>query len=280
MPEHEKFVFTCWDIDFKDNLLAIPCRWINFQEEECPSTGKHHYQGYMEFKTKLSYKFIHKNYLTTKKRCFLEAKSPKSTREQARDYCNKENTKIGKTFTKGIWVNGQGSRTDLLEVQKDIDNGMNKYDLSRKHFKTWVKFHKAFDKYSNLLPNAEKPRDFKTEVIVIVGTPGVGKSRSVWDECGNVHTMNKENNFWSSYNGEENVLWDDFDGSWIKRTTFLQLTDRYPTKIRQIGGWANWRPKKIYITSNDRPEDWYHKHKEAVLRRITTIKTVSTHNGN
>lgn len=83
--------------------------------------------------------------------------------------------------------------------------------------------------------------------------------------------MHYSNNFWSSYVGQEEVLIDDFDSSMISRQTFLKLTDRYPYKLRVLQAFAEWVPKKIYITSNYDPKYWYGGD-PAVMRRLTSVQ--------
>lgn len=58
----------------------------------------------------------------------------------------------------------------------------------------------------------------------------------------------------------------------MPRDEFLLITDRYPHKINVKGGWRNWKPRKIYITTNYNGwpggGNWF-KDEAAVWRRIT-----------
>lgn len=264
-------VVNNWN-ESKDILLGTKCRYIIFQLEQCPDTKSIHVQGYIEFKERIGVKNI--KLLPLFAHAHLESR--KGSREQARDYCKKEDTRFSDEFYEaGTWVT-PGTRTDLIEVKKVIDNfeNYNEKYIADNYFKYWLLYSKYFRRYAFLNPRADIPRSWATEVIVYYGQPGSGKTRQVFEDSPNIHVMERDNNFWSSYNGEPEVLWDDFDGSWIKRTMFLKLADRYPCKIRQIGGYANWNPKKIYITSNDKPEDWYTRHTQAILRRITICKEI------
>lgn len=65
-------------------------RWINYQEEICPTTGKHHFQGYAEFYRKVTAKTARKILGVS----YVEKRF--GTREEARDYCiGNQNKKPG-----------------------------------------------------------------------------------------------------------------------------------------------------------------------------------------
>lgn len=153
-------------------------------------------------------------------------------------------------------------------VKRALDNGATLGDISQNHFGLYVRYHKSFKRYKQ---DNIKRRTWKTEVFVLYGSSGTGKSRFYWDRYPNGCALEYRNNFWSDYNGEEAVLMDDFNPNMISRELFLKLTDRYPMKIRQIGGWSEWSPKVIYITTNHDPEYWYGNHEDCVHRRITEI---------
>lgn len=97
----------------------------------------------------------------------------------------------------------------------------------------------------------QKPRDFKTDVHVICGIPGSGKSRycqevggdSYWKPCGK---------WWDGYIGQETVVLDDFCG-WLPISDLLRLMDRYPFRVETV----EFVSKKIYITSNKSSKEWY-----------------------
>ena len=120
-----------------------------------------------------------------------------------------------------------------------------------------------------------EPRDRNEPmyVEVIIGTPGSGKTRSVYDKEPEVYTVpiQQSNSVWfDGYQGQEAVLFDDFYGG-IKYSNMLQLLDRYPIQVPIKGGYVNWRPKRIYITSNKDIETWYGSDIPALKRRINQI---------
>lgn len=77
------------------------------------------------------------------------------------------------------------------------------------------------------------------------------------------------------------ILWrvyrnfDDFGGSEFKLTYLLKLMDRYPMRVPVKGSFVNWVPKKIYITSNYSPKEWFpnakDEHVKALFRRFKKV---------
>lgn len=75
--------------------------------------------------------------------------------------------------------------------------------------------------------------------------------------------------WWDGYDGHEDVIIDDFYG-WLKWSFLLNLLDRYPLMLPNKGGYCECKIKRIIITSNKSPEEWYpsKEDKTPLLRRI------------
>lgn len=117
------------------------------------------------------------------------------------------------------------------------------------------------------------PRD--VEVYVYWGETGAGKSRRAWDEAGfDAYPKDPATKFWDGYQGQENVVIDEFTGlNQISITNMLRWLDRYPVSIETKGSGAVLRASKFWITSNIDPRDWYPEanpeQKKALRRRFT-----------
>lgn len=91
--------------------------------------------------------------------------------------------------------------------------------------------------------------------------------------------------FWSpgdfqwfdGYLNQPIVIVDDFRGEY-PLPLLLKLLDRYPMQVPIKGGFVNWCPKKVYITSNIRPDIWYQDSDSAsvaaLLRRFERVDHV------
>jgi len=64
--------------------------------------------------------------------------------------------------------------------------------------------------------------------------------------------------WWDLYSGEPDVIMDDFYGTDdFAYSEFLKLTDRYDYLAQVKGGMTRVNPRRIFITSNKHPRDWY-----------------------
>lgn len=245
--------------------LSSDTQYMCYGKEHFQTEGATpHYQGYLELSKPQRFSWLKKRL----SRAHLELRQ--GSRTQARDYCFKE---CDNPVQYGEWIpDRRGQRNDLISIRKQIEEGSSEIDIAQEHFGSWCRYRNSFNAYKDLL--RMKKRKWETEVIVLWGPPGSGKTRRVYEEASDVHDMHFSNGFWSPYNGEETVLIDDFDDTMLSRNTFLKLTDRYPFKLRILHGWREWLPKTIYITSNFHPHTWY-AGDEAVRRRIKKIVRVT-----
>lgn len=247
-----------------DNIRGL-VRYCVISLEHANQEGKTpHWQGYIELTKPQRLSYFKK--LRPFSRAHFE--SAKGTGKQNRAYITKE---VEPWLEEGEPGGKQGRRTDLEECKLLVESGASELEVAQAHFGTWMRYNRSLKAYKQLIVPR---RMWKTEVIVRWGPAGSGKSRWVWENVPDVCDMWHRNNFWSPYNNQENVLWDDFDPSVVSRQEFLTLTDRYPTKIRQMNGWAEWVPKVIYITSNTNPALWYGGD-NAVKRRLTNVTEIS-----
>jgi hypothetical protein len=82
--------------------------------------------------------------------------------------------------------------------------------------------------------------------------------------------------WFDGYDKHEDVIFDDMDvDTKLPRALFLKLFDRYPMKVPVKGGFRDWVPKRVFITSNDSPQLLYPSPlgevDPAVKRRLTAV---------
>lgn len=127
-------------------------------------------------------------------------------------------------------------------------------------------------------------RGWKTKVFVFYGSTGSGKTRAVFDQFPNAWFAPDAGCKWfDGYCGDANVLIDDFDGHSVPITYMLKLTDRYPMQVPVKGGFTQWVPRRLFLTSNVPFEEWYRdaceEHREALRRRIDVLLEFPTDTG-
>jgi len=94
-------------------------------------------------------------------------------------------------------------------------------------------------------------------VHVFWGPTGTGKSRRAWDEATlDAYPKDPRTKFWDGYNGQENVVIDEFRGS-IDIAHLLRWFDRYPVIVEIKGSSVVLTAKNFWITSNLSPDVWF-----------------------
>lgn len=245
-------------------------------QKERGEKGTPHFQGYVLWarkKTLAGCKKIHKT-------CHWEPRY--GTHEQARHYCMKphdgcacehcEKARIGFPRLEGPWEVGDapkpGERKDLELIKKDIKDGKSWYELWETNFNTMLRYHRGLREYREIVT---PQRTWQTEVAVFYGETGTGKSRWLFEH------LNLETTFWINRSRSDGNPWmdgydpmkhtdvviDEFTG-WIDFETFKRMLDRYPCRLEGKGYTVNFRPLRIWITSNLPPDGWYNYMRKGV----------------
>lgn len=252
-----KSTFTIFSNDWKPENVLNNCHDLVFiicQQEKSPSTGKIHWQGYYECRNRLGIKG-HKTNLGDNKAHIEKALG---TAEQNIEYCSKSDSKLenGLFYTWGKPAKqGQGARNDLLSLKEDLDKGHNLVTIADNHFECFLKYNKNIKEYILL---KQQPRNWKTELIILVGPAGCGKTSWVHNNYPDYILIDGSQTgvWWDLYDGHETVLFDEFTG-WIPFNTLLKLTDRYKMSVPGKGTIKNFIAKRLIICSNKLPEEWY-----------------------
>lgn len=247
-----------WEEDTLEYLVV--------QIEECPETKNLHAQGFCVFKTRKA--------LSTLKKLDRERhwEARKGTRTEASVYCKKDESRAGWRCEWGKFTESeQGKRSDLLAVKRKLDEGATEAKIADEHFSDWIRYHKAFREYKRLKANK---RDFKTEVIVYWGPAGTGKSHRANVEAPGAYRKDPATHWFDGYDGYSDVIIDEFLGL-IPWDLLLRMMDKYPLTVQVKGGYVAFAPRRIIITSNKSPQEWYDPnkyHMPALERRIDRME--------
>jgi len=252
-----------------DILRPLPrgIRYGVWQMEKGSKSGYIHIQAYVELTKPQRLSWL-KN---TLKRDDLHAEVRKGTRDQARTYCMKEDSRIEGPWEEGSWESGgQGRRTDLDEVYHMLKDRKSLLEVLDEHPGTYIRCARGIKDAKFLIDQGQSKHFRIVKTTVLFGSAGCGKTRTVYDLEGydNVFKLDQcDGAVWfDGYAGEDILLIDDFYG-WIKWGMFLNILDGYPLRLPVKGSfaWANWT--KVYITSNRAPGTWYERGSPPELKR-------------
>lgn len=288
MPRSKGISSQCWCFTiFKENEndplltwdgidnLPDKCQYVCYQLEKAKKTGKLHYQGYLQL-----YNGCQMSFKAIKKRlnCNWAHLEPAYGSDVDNfNYCSKFDTSINNTFKEfGNKISHQGHRSDWEAINELIKNGSDVNDILDLYPKK-IPYISAIERRiyyfrKKLLKN----RKFtKPEVIVLYGDAGEGKTSQIYEneDEGTVYPLETDDNklWFDGYDNEKTLLLDDFYGN-IKYSKLLRLLDGYAQRLEIKGGFVykNW--DKIYITSNQPPNEWYtFGYTKALKRRITSV---------
>ena len=152
---------------------------------------------------------------------------------------------------------------------QDVLNQKPALFLALKYPEKWLRYNRALDRLQAAAN--EQPRTWKTRVYWYWGPTGAGKTRLAHLLTRNRAWTSGDNKaqWFDGYVGQKDVIFDDLSiEDNIPRGLFLRLMDRYAMRVPVKGGFVNWQPKRVFITSNFKPHDLY-QNDPAVLRRIT-----------
>lgn len=272
-PESRKARFTCWTLNNYTKEEITTCvtyaqkcaSYMCWSEEECPTTGTPHLQGYVhwtsarslnKFKTAISPRLHYEPYTM-------------GTAAQNRAYCQgmveKKGMKVNPTFQEYGEIPKQGERTD--------------WTLALEHLNTGT-VADAVSQQPHLLPAIRALQTYKqmglkgthrdVEVIVLVGPPGCGKTRYAWDTYPDLYTK-PDGPWFDGYANQDTILLDDYYGN-LPYAQLLKMCDRYPLLLPVKGGFVAAAYSTIIITSNAKPKRWYPHPVDALMRRITEYR--------
>ncbi|AUM61730.1 Rep [uncultured virus] len=270
VPEHRHYCFTWNNWTEESKTLLSNYRFIRYcvyGEEIAPTTGTPHLQGYMQLNKSKTMSAVCKALPGIS----LLEPSERATDDQRITYCRKD----GIVTEWGVKSN-QGKRNDITDAMEHIEDGATELAVFQHHGPVAVKYTKGLDRYRALL-DKQKCKGFnKKEVLVYFGKTGCGKTRKVMETYPDAFIVSEgvTGFWWTGYDGEEVVCIDEFRGN-IPLCQFLRILDGYAVQVSVHGGTKYLMAKKIFITSNVAPWDWYPncdlESKKALFRRFSNI---------
>lgn len=275
-------------------------RYIVYQNEVAPDTGTEHIQFYVEFRKSVRRTAA---FRLLGIRCHLESR--KGTREQARQYCMKQDTRKEGTepVELGEWVAGDGSgrrggsMAAVLDLVRQGHHPRSEAVVEAgpaavlRYQRSLMSF---YDDYIRRASTEER----EVKITTYYGPPrtgaqhtpppppaSAGKSRRAWWEAkalglGTPFSKHPGTVWWCGYDASKVVLFEDLSHEDRRpQRELLRLFDRYPVSIQYKGGttWAAWT--HIFITSNEHPCWWYDGGDMAQYRQSPLFRRLEQEHG-
>lgn len=251
------------------HLEEIKCKYIIYGYEQGENKTPH-LQGFIILTHAKSFNAVKK---------FLPSRSHieqcKGTPFSNFEYCSKD----GKYTERGERPErvGQGNRTDLLEIKKNVAQNVHIKKLLQDDIVVnyqQLKYAETLTKYY------EVPRTWRSKVRWYYGGTGTGKTKTAYEillsnyDYDEIYTAMDTAQWWDGYDAHPAVIIDDMRKDFMKFHLLLRLLDQYPYRVQTKGSTRQFVAKEIIITAPYHPEDMFEGREDInqLLRRIDEIR--------
>lgn len=259
---------SMWEHSFMEACIAsakTKPRWIQCQVECCPKTQQPHWQLRCYFENPVEWGSVQA--LTRDETGHCEM-----ARSTSSSYEIKEETRWPGTtpYVYGDPPKQSGKRTDCEEIMDMIKEGKTGADIINIKPNA-LRMRKAIkEEIFARIPR----RDGQTECLIIWGPTSVGKSwwvEKTYPDYIPIE-LTKDYQWWDGYEGQDTVLIDEFDSREMKEPMWLSLFNYTKKKVPVKGAMVEFRAKRVILTSNINPAEWFRgKWTPAMKRRVTGI---------
>ncbi len=248
LPKH---VDKVWDMDYKYLVWQI----------EVGESGTPHIQGFVQFHDKQRLTALKK--LISNK---VHWEKRRGTPYEASHYCKKPVDGCECEHCDGLerfdHVNEDGNISAQSQVRVHEVAEVIKTQGLEKAIERFPDIYMGMSRGMQALETFYCPkRDFQTEVTVLYGISGAGKTRYAMEAFPSPYKLacfGQGTDFFGDYRPRqhETVVADEFYSNW-QFNTWKQVCDRYPTEVHTKGGFLQFLASHMVFTSNSSPDQWY-----------------------
>lgn len=262
MSRYRNVCFTSYDEEpkFIESIMS----YLIYGLETCPSTGREHWQGYVEFSKQISRAKL-KEILGS---AHVERRMGSSL--EAATYCAK-----GESYCEHGRLSQPGTRTDLHTAAESIINGSSISSIAIASPALFVQYGRGLSLLSTISQSSRQRKWRNVRCSIWFGPTGLGKTRQWFDtyDLDNCYRFNykKGEDFWCGYTGQKNILFDEFECQ-ILLSNMLMYMDGHPLQLNIKFGhsYADW--DTVTIISNTDPHTFYSNctaaRRDAFARRV------------
>lgn len=223
-----------------ENPFEVPpgVEYAIWQKERCPTSGREHYQVFVRLSMR--------KYFTQVKEMFPPGTHIETARfgiKQCIDYCSKVESRV-----EGPWSVGNMPTSQKQTVIESIGCGKTVRDVLEENPSLW----RSVRPMRELALVLSQPRDFMTECLFLTGMTGTGKSKIaqiISSFIGETAWLCPNMEWADGYEGQEMVIYDEVRPP-LSVSRVLRMVDRYPLRLPIKGGFVNYCPRLIVMTSN------------------------------
>ena len=230
------YLVTVWcDNDPEPSFDEKKMKYLMYQKEACPKTGKLHWQCYVIFHVPCRIRGCQKALGLGKGNKVIK---PRGSSESCSEYCSKLKTRTTNSsyIEYGVLesISSQGRRTDLETVASKILEGATKTDIATNFPMMYIKYHGGIDKLIQLVPKDEPKSEFEMRwdpiedirSTVIIGPAGCGKTEYALAHFKNALFVTHMDDLLRFNNdAHDGIIFDDMDFRHMPRNAQIHLTD-------------------------------------------------------
>lgn len=263
---HRAWCFTRYEDEPPCQSLPEWAKYVCFQRESCPKTGRLHWQGYVVFKSGVTLGACKRNLATRS-----DVRPARGTAQQNRTYCSKLKSSVGPFMEFGE-IPHHGSRTDIISFTRAIQSGASNRDLCD----NFANFAARYPKYIDFARGAydEVPNRRELVVFAFIGPTNTGKTTAAWELFPTAYEK-PASKWWPGYSNQRVAIWDEFTDGTISISEFLRITKGFRVTVEYKGGHVTPRFNILVITSNQDVSEWYPSaspaHLQALRGRIRVL---------
>lgn len=289
-----QFLFVHWNLDVKPEVIYPDWSYIAYQEEICPKSGRHHYQGYMQItSTKVKgYKQMAK---CNPSNCWFRACFGTDVENHA--YCTKSDTAVPDTFVQfGTRRGFKGLKLEFSHSQAKLQilAGTFNKDESPAHTIFFYEYRASQALTKHSFDRQMQARDYSdTKIYFFSGVSGAGKTYDAkygvyqngelvgHDLTTKFHVIQDYyvgtgEPLFNLYEGQSRIIIDEadkrkeFDVNFFVKATSGQCYEcpcrNAPCVMRGF--------TEVFVCMNESFQSFFNKHKDAdcLGRRITAMK--------
>lgn len=266
MERTRNFCLTIWEEALLPKLSLDNVRGSVYQKEKCPTSGRVHWQSFVQYKNVRTLSAVRKDFPKTDVRQSVDPRA-------ASKYCAKDDTRLEDTVVFGFFK-FKGMRQDLDTFRDAVIAGTRR----REAIETWPNIMASYRHFYDTIRSCHRPPDRPREVLLFYGPPGLGKTFDARAVDPDFWPYPVQKGVWfPGYDGDDTVLLDEFEGNLPLNIT-LRLLHEYTERVETKGGHTWWNPARIIITCNIHPALWYNNWHgrtakyPAFARRITHVR--------